>query len=406
MAGEPFERVWRRERERPRHPGRGRGQQRTERHQVRRGFALRLAAQARAATVPPAEATRRASAHRGRRVGGVLEGVEGGHDVEAAVAVRQCLHQCEGDGAESSHGGRRSQSDTVGQVQEMNLSACRSRATLGPCVPTASTARSRGEPRSSRPAGRRSLCATCCSAAAPSASCTPARRAYRGRCSRSGSVSSRPWHRRAPPQPARPRLAVRANRGVRGPASGVRRARRLGSDWVEIAPEHLDPYAALWGMCRGIRYLPLPEERVTIRFELRDRPRNQRRYWLLVHRPEPEVCVKPPGFEEDLVVTTEAAWLARWVLGKPPRARHEGPPGRGRRPPAPGAHVGQMGHAGRTGPRRPGVARPPRAPEAYVDAPRAAGPRGACGRGCHQVASNVPGRCTGGISRTVGSENA
>ena len=89
-----------------------------------------------------------------------------------------------------------------------------------------------------------------------------------------------------------------------------------GATWVEIAPEHLDPYAALWGMCRGIRYLPLPEERVTIRFELRDRPRNQRRYWLLVHRPEPEVCVKPPGFEEDLVVTTEAAWLARWVLGQ------------------------------------------------------------------------------------------
>ena len=89
-----------------------------------------------------------------------------------------------------------------------------------------------------------------------------------------------------------------------------------GATWVEIAPEHLDPYAALWGMCRGIAYLPLPDQRVTIRFELRNTPRRPRRYWVLVHRPEPEVCVKPPGFEDDLVVTTDPAWLARWVLGQ------------------------------------------------------------------------------------------
>jgi DNA-binding HxlR family transcriptional regulator len=89
-----------------------------------------------------------------------------------------------------------------------------------------------------------------------------------------------------------------------------------GATWVEIAPEHQDPYAALWGMCRGIRYLPLPERRVTIRFELRNVARNPRRLWLVVQRPEPEVCVKPPGFEEDLVVTTDPSWLVRWVLGQ------------------------------------------------------------------------------------------
>jgi DNA-binding HxlR family transcriptional regulator len=89
-----------------------------------------------------------------------------------------------------------------------------------------------------------------------------------------------------------------------------------GATWVEIAPEHLDPYAALWGMCRGIGYLPLPERRVTVRFELRNTRRAPRRLWLLVHRPEPELCVKPPGFEEDLVVTTDPQWLIRWVLGQ------------------------------------------------------------------------------------------
>jgi DNA-binding HxlR family transcriptional regulator len=89
-----------------------------------------------------------------------------------------------------------------------------------------------------------------------------------------------------------------------------------GATWVEVAPEHLDPYMALWGLCRGIRYLPLPEQPTTVRFELRPPARGIPRLWLLVRRPEPEVCVNPPGFDEDLVVTTDPGWLARWVLGQ------------------------------------------------------------------------------------------
>ena len=89
-----------------------------------------------------------------------------------------------------------------------------------------------------------------------------------------------------------------------------------GATWVEIAPEHLDPYMALWGLCRGIGYLPLPDEPVTIRFELQRAQRGQRRFWVLVRRPEPEVCVKPPGFDENLVVRTDPDWLARWALGE------------------------------------------------------------------------------------------
>jgi DNA-binding HxlR family transcriptional regulator len=89
-----------------------------------------------------------------------------------------------------------------------------------------------------------------------------------------------------------------------------------GATWVEVAPEHVEPYIALWGICRGIRFLPLPEAPVNVRFEIPSAPRSQRRFWLLVRRPEPEVCVKPPGFDEDLVVTTDPDWLARWALGQ------------------------------------------------------------------------------------------
>jgi DNA-binding HxlR family transcriptional regulator len=89
-----------------------------------------------------------------------------------------------------------------------------------------------------------------------------------------------------------------------------------GATWVEVAPQHLEPYIALWGICRGIGFLPLPEAPVNVRFEVPSAPRSQRRFWLLVRRPEPEVCVKPPGFDEDLVVTTDPDWLARWALGE------------------------------------------------------------------------------------------
>jgi DNA-binding HxlR family transcriptional regulator len=89
-----------------------------------------------------------------------------------------------------------------------------------------------------------------------------------------------------------------------------------GADWVELAPHHLDPYVALWSLCRGLTSVPMPDDRVTVRFDLPDMPHKQRRFWLLVQRPEPEVCVKPPGFEEDVIITTDAEWLARWVLGQ------------------------------------------------------------------------------------------
>ena len=58
-----------------------------------------------------------------------------------------------------------------------------------------------------------------------------------------------------------------------------------GATWVEIAPEHLDPYMSLWGMRRGIGRLPLPERRG-------DRPRRAARHGalpaaLLAPRPRP-----------------------------------------------------------------------------------------------------------------------
>jgi len=87
-----------------------------------------------------------------------------------------------------------------------------------------------------------------------------------------------------------------------------------GARWLEAAPAGLDPGVVLWAVSKSIDRDRLPEERVVIRFNFQDEPKHQ--FWLLVQRPEPEVCRKPPGFPEDLVVTTETEWLAKWHMGR------------------------------------------------------------------------------------------
>ncbi len=86
-----------------------------------------------------------------------------------------------------------------------------------------------------------------------------------------------------------------------------------GARWIEAAPEDADPYLALWSMCRAIDAERIPR-RIVMRFDFRDEP--DRPFWVLVQRPRPEVCVKHPGLEVELVVTTETRWLAGWQMGR------------------------------------------------------------------------------------------
>lgn len=87
-----------------------------------------------------------------------------------------------------------------------------------------------------------------------------------------------------------------------------------GARWLEAAPEGLDPGALLWTMCKRLNQDNLPARRVVVRFDFRDRPKH--RFWLLLEHGEGEVCRSYPGFEEDLIVTADSDWLARWYMGR------------------------------------------------------------------------------------------
>ena len=57
-----------------------------------------------------------------------------------------------------------------------------------------------------------------------------------------------------------------------------------------------------------------PRDRIVVRFDLTDQS-NPSRYWVVATRRGNEVCVRPPGFDEDGIVTTDAHWLVRWHTG-------------------------------------------------------------------------------------------
>ena len=88
-----------------------------------------------------------------------------------------------------------------------------------------------------------------------------------------------------------------------------------GARWLEIAPEHIDPFVALWSMCHALRRDQLPDRRVVIRFDFTGRPRRER-YWLLIEFGDTEICKTSPGIDEDLHITADAEAFVKWHAGQ------------------------------------------------------------------------------------------
>jgi DNA-binding HxlR family transcriptional regulator len=92
-----------------------------------------------------------------------------------------------------------------------------------------------------------------------------------------------------------------------------------GQRWNQtVAPEELNPTLLMFGMRRQIDLAELPAGRTVIRFEFRGIPKakaRERYWWLVIHRPEPEVCLKNPGFEVDAVVSADLTAFTRVALG-------------------------------------------------------------------------------------------
>jgi DNA-binding HxlR family transcriptional regulator len=86
--------------------------------------------------------------------------------------------------------------------------------------------------------------------------------------------------------------------------------------FTEPEPEQVDPVTLTWWMHRRVDPARLPAGRVVIEFDYLG-PRATY-IWLLLDRGEPSVCIKHPGFDPDVVVTTDAVSMARVFAGIEP----------------------------------------------------------------------------------------
>ena len=84
-----------------------------------------------------------------------------------------------------------------------------------------------------------------------------------------------------------------------------------GQRWARgIEAADLDPGWLVWAMHRRIDTAAMPEGRTVIGMVFPDAAPHQRRFWFVCSREGVEVCLKSPGFDENLTVTSSVRTLA------------------------------------------------------------------------------------------------
>jgi len=95
-----------------------------------------------------------------------------------------------------------------------------------------------------------------------------------------------------------------------------------GQRWArDIRAADLDPGWLVWTMHRRLNTTRMPTGRTVIRVCFTDAPRHQCSFWLVCADGCVEVCLKPPGFDVDLTVTTPVRALAEVWRGIRPLDR-------------------------------------------------------------------------------------
>ena len=81
----------------------------------------------------------------------------------------------------------------------------------------------------------------------------------------------------------------------------------------EPEPRDVDPVTLTWWMSRRTVAERLPEDRTVVQFDYAGE--DPTRIWIVFERREASVCTEPPGFDSDVVVTTDPVALMRVFSG-------------------------------------------------------------------------------------------
>jgi DNA-binding HxlR family transcriptional regulator len=96
-----------------------------------------------------------------------------------------------------------------------------------------------------------------------------------------------------------------------------------GYKWTaqELRPENLDAGLLMWFLRRRVQTERLPDGKVVARFDFRGQGKHsawledEQSFWLVLEKPEVELCLSDPGFEVGLIVRAEVSALTRVYLG-------------------------------------------------------------------------------------------
>jgi DNA-binding HxlR family transcriptional regulator len=96
-----------------------------------------------------------------------------------------------------------------------------------------------------------------------------------------------------------------------------------GYKWTaqELRPENVDAGLLMWFLRRRVQTDRLPDERFVARFDFWGQGKRsawleeEQSFWLVLEKPEVELCLSDPGFEVGLVVRAEVSALTRVYLG-------------------------------------------------------------------------------------------
>lgn len=96
-----------------------------------------------------------------------------------------------------------------------------------------------------------------------------------------------------------------------------------GHRWVrsDLSKEDLDPSMLVWDIHRNINTDFFKQERTVIRFEFTDYQSKFRFWWLVIKNKDVDVCMKDPGYDVDLTITSDlrtltAAWMGDTTMMK------------------------------------------------------------------------------------------
>jgi DNA-binding HxlR family transcriptional regulator len=90
-----------------------------------------------------------------------------------------------------------------------------------------------------------------------------------------------------------------------------------GQRWVRnrITEQDLDAGLLMWDIRRNIQTEQLLAERTVVYFEFADAKKGMRRWWLVVENGEVDLCLKDPGHEIDLTVSSDLQSFTRIWMG-------------------------------------------------------------------------------------------